>query len=233
MKFKDPVFEGRFLRRYKRFFADFELDGRVETAHVANTGSLRGLIETEKPCLVTFNDSPTRKLKYSLQALQAPESWVGVNTALANTLVKEAFEQQRIDHWAHYKNLQAEIKISKETRLDFKLSLGPGADLFVEVKNVTWGEHGTAFFPDAVTSRGAKHLEELIELKKQGHDAEMVFVVQRTDCKIFRPAQELDKKYAAGLRAAHSAGVRISVFQVKFEKDGISLDGDTKIAIEL
>ena len=233
MKFKDPVFEGLFLKRYKRFFADVEYKGQVVTAHVANTGSMRGLIEKEAPCLITFNDSPTRKLKYTLQAIQAPTSWVGINTSLPNGLVLEAFQNQKIKHWLDYTNAKPEHKISAETRLDLYLTGENQTPLYVEVKNVTLAENEVALFPDSVTSRGLKHLHELIELVEGGSMAEMVFVVQRTDCSVFRPAVAIDPKYAEGLKKAHNAGVKISAYTVAFESDGITLDCDREIRVEV
>lgn len=234
MKFKDPVFEGVFLKRYKRFFADIRLNNQIVVAHVANTGSMKGLVEKEAPCWVTFNNSPDRKLKYTLQAIQTPTSWVGVNTSLPNPLVVEAFKEGRIKKWLKYKDFKSEVKINPETRLDLQLiASAHDPALFIEIKNVTLADKGVALFPDAVTSRGLKHLNELIELVRTGHRAEMVYVVQRTDCDVFRPAAHIDPDYADGLQKAAQAGVEISAYATTFKSEGFELDASKVLKVEL
>ena len=233
MKFKDPVFEGVFVKRYKRFFADIRLKNQTVVAHVANTGSMKGLVEKETPCLVTFNDSPERKLKYSLQALRADQTWVGINTSWPNHLVKEAFDLKKIKKWQMYSEIRQEVKINSETRLDLQLTSPKQKPLYVEVKNVTLARDGVALFPDAVTSRGLKHLNELIEIVKSGHRAEMVFVIQRTDCDTFSAAADIDPEYAKGLTKAALSGVEISAYSVNFGDAEIALNTEREIAIKI
>lgn len=233
MKFKDPVYEGLFLKRYKRFFADIRYQNEVVVAHVANTGSMKGLIDSETRCRMTFLDSPTRKLKFTLQALYSGNSWVGINTSLPNGLVKEAFENQKIKRWSEYESIESEVKINKESRLDLRLTGKNKPDHYVEVKNVTLAENGVAMFPDSITSRGLKHLEELMKLTKSGKTTEMVFVVQRTDCKVFQPAAHIDSEYAEGLKRAKKAGVLMSAYPVTFHDDGIELDPAQELEISL
>jgi sugar fermentation stimulation protein A len=224
MDFKDPLFEGTFLRRYKRFFADIKYKGETIVAHVPNTGSMKGLIESERPCKFTFVDDPKRTLKYTLQMVKDESSWVGVNTHLPNAIVAEAFEEKLIAHWHAYTKCQREVKISDESRIDLVLSNDTSTH-YVEVKNVTLAdtEKNLALFPDAKTERGRKHLHELEKLMDQGHTAEMLFLVQRTDCKTFSPAHDIDPAYAKVLKEVMRAGVLVSVYPVDFLENGIKL----------
>ncbi|MBX3020823.1 MAG: DNA/RNA nuclease SfsA [Bdellovibrionales bacterium] len=232
MKFTNPVHEARFLKRYKRFFADVRLDGEVVVAHVPNTGSLKTCLFEDSPCIVTKSDNPARKLKATLHFVKAPTSWIGVDTSLPNLIAFEAWEEQR--QWTDFKAAKREYKISKETRLDFVLAKDEAAlaakrELHhVEIKNVTLADGTTARFPDAVTERGQKHLRELMELVKQGHTAEILFVVQRQDCTHFAPADDIDPEYGRLLRAAHAAGVTVRALSCEIEPlTGVRLSSTT------
>ncbi len=246
LEFKDPLFEGTFLKRYKRFFAEIKYQGETIVAHVPNTGSMKGLVESERPCRFTFVDDPKRTLKYTLQMLKDDDSWVGVNTHLPNAIVAEAFERKLVEHWAAFTDCRREVKISDESRIDLVLSNATSTH-YVEVKNVTMAEKlrgaaqagGTsavatnrALFPDAKTERGRKHLNELASLVGKGHTAEMLFLVQRTDCVSFAPAEAIDAAYAKTLREVVAAGVKISVYPVDFSANGISLRPQ-KIKVDL
>lgn len=218
MKFEEVAREAQFIKRYKRFFADVHLAGEVVVAHVPNTGSLKTCLFEGAPCVVTESSNPMRKLKATLQFLRTPTSWVGVNTSLPNGLVFEAWELGKIAAWRDFSQAQREFKISKETRLDLVLARGE-QDLaerknlhYVEIKNVTLAENGVALFPDAETTRGQKHLRELITLKNAGHGAEIVFVVQRQDCPEFGPADHIDAEYGRLLREAVAAGVSVNAY---------------------
>jgi sugar fermentation stimulation protein A len=224
MKFEKPLVEGILLRRYKRFFADVEINGEVVVAHVPNTGSMKGCNEAGSPCLVSPASNPERKLKYTLEMVKTPTSWVGVNTSYPNHLVRELWASKTQDRWSDFDNCQLEVKISKETRLDIALWNGArqtqvkNAKLtaiqpplhFIEVKNVSLAENGHALFPDAVTERGQKHLRELMNLIEQGFTCELVFVVQRQDCETFSPADDIDPEYGKLLREAQKKGLIIS-----------------------
>lgn len=221
MKFTHKLQEGIFLKRYKRFFADIEFKGQQITAHVPNTGSLKSVNNPGQPCLFSESDNPERKLKFTLEMIKSPNgSWVGVNTATPNAVVKETLQQVVGRHkevvgpfayWASFDEVKPEYKISAETRLDFALKKS-GSDKFhfIEVKNVTLAEGITAKFPDAVTERGQKHLRELMALTEQGHSAEIIFTIQRHDCGVFSPADDIDPEYGRLLREAQQKGVRIS-----------------------
>lgn len=222
----------RFLRRYKRFFADVELpNGETVVCHVANSGSLKTCLNEGADCLITPASDPARKLRYSLRAIKGELGWIGVDTSVPNEIVWELFEQKCLADWAKYKFAQREVKISDESRIDLVLWNQPSGkskstdqqaklkypnfleqDLelrFVEVKNVTFMNGTVAAFPDGVTERGQKHLDELIRLKSLGHEAEIFFTIQRDGAKVFKPAEDIDPVYAKKLREADKAGVII------------------------
>jgi sugar fermentation stimulation protein A len=231
VKFKFPLVKGEFVQRYKRFFADVKLDsGDTVVAHVPNTGSLKTCLFAGSPCLVSETDDPNRKLKATLHFVKTPTSWVGVDTTLPNFMVHRAWEAGHIEDWKGFAHGQREYKISKESRLD--LVLARDADALknrkylhhIEVKNVTYAVDGVARFPDAVTERGQKHLRDLMMLRDSGHGAEIVFVIQRSDCTSFGPADEIDPKYGRLLREAAGRGVRVRALACRIDPaTGISL----------
>lgn len=239
MKFDSPLEQGVFLKRYKRFFADIRYQGEEITAHVPNTGSMKGCLDPEVPCRFTVNNDPKRKLKYTLQMLKTPNSWVGVNTGLPNKLVFEAWQRQIIPHWTVFDGAQPEVKISDKSRVDLVLwkstkrlpanqkikydMLDDHKFHFVEVKNVTMAQDNVALFPDSVTTRGQKHIDELMELVSRGHSAEFVFTVQREDCEAFTPADEIDPVYAEKLRQAAHKGLEVSAYQCDLSPMGVEL----------
>lgn len=226
MKYSRPLDEGVFLKRYKRFFADIEWKGETLIAHVPNTGSMKSVNNPGALCLFSHSDNPERKLKQTLEMIKAPTgAWVGVNTATPNTVVRETLVSvvgktggkvpQTWAHWEEFDEVKPEFKISAETRLDFAL-LKKGTDKkhFIEVKNVTMAEGKQAMFPDAETTRGQKHLQELMNLMNEGHTAEILFTIQRSDCSEFVPADQIDPEYGKLLREAAKKGLKISPFVV-------------------
>lgn len=234
MKFKTRVHEGVFLKRYKRFFADVQLGSEVVVAHIANTGSLKAASEPNAPCWISEAENPERKLRYSLEAIKLPSSWVGVNTSWPNHLAKEAFEKQVFKHWQDYDELQAEVKINAESRLDLLLTNSKSKKKhYVEIKNTTLAagefhrQNGRAQFPDSVTERGQKHLRELMKLTSEGHSAEILFTVQRGDCTEFAPADDIDPEYGRLLREAFKKGVKITAAVVEISSTEIVLSGKT------
>ncbi len=228
MKIQEKIHQGKFLKRYKRFFADIDWNGQVVVAHVPNTGSMKGCNQPGSPCLFTESNNPERKLKFTLEMVQAPSgAWVGVNTSRPNALVKEALEAKLLPHWKGFDEIKPEFKITKESRFDFAL-LKNGTDKkhFIEVKNVSLSEGSKAMFPDAVTERGQKHLRELIRLQGEGHSCEIVFVVQREDVDSFSAAREIDPDYADLLVETVKAGVRVTPLKTKFKDQELSLQKD-------
>lgn len=225
MKFNSPLREGTITKRYKRFLSDVILDGEQVVAHVPNTGSMESCWAPDWKCAVSKSDNPERKLPFTLELTHNGESWIGVNTGNANKLAREIIESGLVHSLTGYSQIQAEKKISKETRLDYFLSGHPSEkDCYIEVKNVTLKHKGEAQFPDSVTERGQKHLGELLELKKQGHRAAMLFVVQREDVEIFSPAEDFDPAYSKLLKEVVASGVEIYVVRCKLSTTEIKPD---------
>ena len=246
MQFDKPLSQGIFQKRYKRFFTEIEFEGETITAHCPNTGSMMGLKDPGLLCRFSTTDDPKRKLKHTLQMVKTKSSWVGVNTGLPNKLVAELFEKNPLKHWKKFDSFQGEVKINDKSRIDLVLwdskkhpeikkwnhkNLTAPLHL-IEVKNVTLAEDGTAMFPDAVTERGLKHLEELIHLVENGYTCEMMFVVQRTDCDVFKAADHIDQKYAAKLKDAKKAGVKLTALKCSLgSKEVKLLDEPLKIKV--
>ncbi|HPI41445.1 MAG TPA: DNA/RNA nuclease SfsA [Pseudobdellovibrionaceae bacterium] len=223
--FPEPLLQGIFLKRYKRFFADVLLDGQVVTAHVPNTGSLKTCLFPDTPCYLSPAKDPERKLKYTLEMTSSPQgTWIGVNTQWPNKFVFELWKNKILPHWLDYDLCKPEFKITPETRFDFQLSQSQGGRcLYVEVKNVTYlsADSGQAQFPDAVTERGQKHLKELMRLKKEGHDSEIVYIIQRSDAVSFGPCDEIDPEYGHLFREALECGVRVTPLLIEVSPQGL------------
>lgn len=220
--------QGKFLKRYKRFFADIDWDGTIITAHVPNTGSMKGCNQPGSLCLFTESTNPDRKLKFTLEMVQAEGgAWVGVNTSRPNALVKEALESKLLPNWHGYDEIKPEFKITKESRFDFALlKKGTEKKHFIEVKNVSMSADGVAMFPDAVTERGQKHLRELIRLQSEGHSCEIVFVAQREDVHSFKAAQQIDPVYADLLKETAQAGVKITPLKTRYKDQNLALQSE-------
>lgn len=215
MRFPSRLIRGTLIQRYKRFLADIRLaNGEVVTAHCTNTGSMMGCKEPGSAVYVSRSDNPNRKLAYTWEMIEIDRAWVGINTMQPNKLVPEAVAAGTIAELSGYENIRREVKVSAHTRLDLCLE-GSQGNCFVEVKNVTLNVDGAAAFPDSVSERGTKHLKELMRLKRLGHRAAVVFVIQRGDCKTFRPADEIDKEYGRWLRKAVKAGVEALPYVAK------------------
>lgn len=223
MKWEVPLQEAVLKKRYKRFLADVDLGNELIVAHVPNTGSMTSCWEPDWKCAVSRSTNPTRKLPYTLELTHNGETWIGVNTANANKLVKLWLEQGLIPELQGYEVHFPERKIG-ESRVDFFLQgHSSQPDCYVEVKNVTLKLDGKAQFPDAVSERGQKHLRELTRLKQQGLRAVMLYVVQREDVSTFSPASSIDPRYAQLLKEAHQSGVEILVYQCRMDTKELSL----------
>jgi sugar fermentation stimulation protein A len=230
MKFQTPLIEGTLIKRYKRFLADVELSsGEIVLAHVPNSGSMKGVSDPGSPCLISRSPSLTRKIPFTLEMVKAGGSqWVGVNTSLTNALVQEAIEYKIISDWNKYSEFKREVKINKESRLDFLLTSEEDRH-YVEVKNVSMAEPPWAVFPDAKTERGQKHLRELALLAEEGFKAEIFFVVQREDCTQFRPCDEIDPVYGNLLREVTKKGVKVQCWACSLSPLEIRIDHPLKI----
>lgn len=215
MKWSEPLIEATILKRYKRFLADVDLGGKIITAHVPNTGSMQSCWEPNWKCALSHSKNPDRKLPYTLELIHNGETWIGVNTGNANKLAKQWLTENLLPELMGYKVVVPEKKIGI-SRMDFYLEGHPSFPAcYVEVKNVTLKLNGEAQFPDSVTERGQKHLQELMNIKQTGLRAVMLFIVQREDVHVFRPAKSLDPKYASLLQEAKNSGVEILVYQCR------------------
>lgn len=228
MKFPQTLQPATLIRRYKRFLADIEWpDGRTQTIHCANPGSMLGHSAPGSRILVSDSMNPKRKLRFSLEVIEADQAPVMVNTQRPNQVVAEALEQRAIPELGEYHAWQAEVAegLSK-SRLDFMLLKGTQKKPlkhYVEVKAVTCALPPIAYFPDAVTSRGVKHLKELRQLIKSGHKATMLFLVCRPDVTLVRPAKAIDPVYAQALKNAARAGVEVLAYDCHIDEQEISL----------
>ncbi|GHB32949.1 sugar fermentation stimulation protein [Pseudovibrio japonicus] len=232
MRFDVPLVTGQLIKRYKRFLADVTLDdgGTEVTAHCANSGSMMGLKEPGIKVWLTPNDDPKRKLKYSWEMLEIDGAMVGINTSRPNGLVEEAIEAGRIPELTGYDKLRREVKYGKNSRIDILLEGEDDKRTYVEVKNVTLArEDGVAEFPDAVTARGAKHLDELSDMVREGHRAAMVFLIQRDDCDALVLARDIDPKYGEAFDAAVKAGVEVYAIGCRLTADEIIADRAIKV----
>ncbi|MBF0155195.1 MAG: DNA/RNA nuclease SfsA [Magnetococcales bacterium] len=224
MEFSPPLVPAVFLKRYNRFLADFHMeDGSTITAHCANTGSMLGLLTPGSAAMLSHADNPRRKLAYTWELVREEDSWVGLHTGRTNTIVLEAMKSQMLPEFSGYGEFKSEVQVADGSRLDFRFS-GDGVPLcFVEVKSVTLRQGKVALFPDAVTKRGQRHLEVLAGLKQQGFRSVLLFVVQREDCVLFRPASSIDPAYAAILRQVVQDGVEILVYACSVGPQSITL----------
>jgi sugar fermentation stimulation protein A len=209
MRFDAPLIRGTLIQRYKRFFVDIRLpNGEIVTAHCTNTGSMLGCNEPGSTVYVSLSRNQKRKLAYTWEIIRIGPTWIGINTLRPNRLIAEAILAGAIDELSGYESMRREVRVSAHSRLDLLLH-GKQGRCYVEIKNVTLALADAACFPDAISERAIRHLRELIRLKRRGHRAALVFVVQRGDCAFFRPADEIDPEYGRWLRRAARAGVAI------------------------
>lgn len=223
MRYSAPLIPGLFLRRKQRFLAEVELAGGERVwAHVPNTGALRGCSQPGQEVLLTQDGRPGRRTEYTWRFVRGPKGWVCVDTLAPNRLVAAALAESGLPGLPKPLKVKAEATLPQGSRLDFVLDMG-GKLAFVEVKSVTWVEEGVALFPDGITARGRRHLQNLAGLVRQGHLAWQVFVVQREDARILKPAAQLDPAYARELALAAQNGVNILVIQEKVAPPEINL----------
>lgn len=233
MRFQTPLVSARLFRRYKRFLSDLVLDDGTEiVAHCPNPGSMMGLADAGLKCWVEPNDDPRKKLKYGWRLVELPDGhFVGIDTGAANKVVGEALVARQVPTLCAYDSVRAEVKYGTASRVDFLLRGRGLADAYVEVKSVTLKRTGAvAEFPDSVTKRGAKHLDELAAMAAAGHRAVMLFLVQRTDCRTLDLARDIDPAYGAAFDAARAAGVEVLCHATRIDNTEIVLDRPIALA---
>ena len=227
MRFQTPLVPGRLIRRYNRFLADVTLDETGETvkAHCPNPGSMMGLKDPGLRVWLEPNDDPKKKLRYGWRLAELEgDHWCGIDTAVPNRVVKEALEARVVAELERYGTVRPEVKYGTRSRIDFLLTENGLPDAYVEVKNVhlrrdsDWAE-----FPDSVTARGAKHLDELRGVIEAGHRAVMLYLVQRTDCARFKLAGDIDPRYAEAFDLARDAGVEMICYGTVISREGVQI----------
>jgi len=222
MKFNSELVPGILLKRYKRFLSDIMLEnGEIVVAHCTNSGSMMSCIEKGAPVFLTKHNDPKRKTQYTWEMIYMNNHWIGINTGIPNILVFDAIRDKIIPSFTHYTEVKREVKFN-DSRFDV-FACNEYEKCFIEVKNVTLRINNKALFPDAVTTRGLKHLNTLIEVKKSGMRAVMFYVIQRQDIEVFSLAKDIDSEYAEALKTAHKYGVEIFPYMAKVSPRGIEL----------
>jgi sugar fermentation stimulation protein A len=220
------LYPGVLLKRYKRFFADVELSsGEIVTAHCPNTGPMTGVYIPGNPVLLSKSDNPKRKLAYTWELIKLDDiqpTWVGVNTGLPNKIIKLALEQHLFPELANYSQVKSEVVYGKDkkSRVDFVLSANNTPSIYVEVKNTTWVNGSLALFPDTETTRGQKHLQELMDLLPDTR-AVMLYFINRSDSTEFSPGDTADPKYGNLLRQAVELGLEVLPCRFDITPEGV------------
>jgi len=221
-RYPSPLIRGRFVRRYKRFLTEVELEnGEIVTAHNTNTGSLKSCLLPGAPVLLQYHDNPKRKTRYTWESIRIGSTWVGVNTSVPNKLVLNAIRQGLLDDFRDFDRVRAEVTYG-DSRLDLLLE-NDRRSMWVEIKNVTYREGDYALFPDAPTERGRKHLLTLAKAVEEGYEAAMVYIIGRTDTRIFAPAKHIDPEYADLLRKVVEKGIKILPYEVRYDEKGAQI----------
>ena len=232
MKFTKALIKGKFLKRYKRFFADIKVNKEIIIAHCPNTGSMMGLLNENNDAWVLKNEDPKRKLKYTLQILKTSKNVIGVNTHLANKLVREGLQNNTLLEFKNLDKIVTEKFYNKETRFDFLVEKNK-KKIFIEVKNVTLIRDGkTSEFPDAITTRGSKHIKTLMDAHKKGYECYVLFLVQIENCKYFRIAKDIDNEYYENYKLAKKSGVKFIAYNCKVGSKEIKIDKKVEILDE-
>ena len=232
MKFTKALIKGKFLKRYKRFFADIKVNKEIIIAHCPNTGSIMGLLNENNDAWVLKNEDPKRKLKYTLQILKTSKNVIGVNTHLANKLVHEGLQNNTLLEFKNLDKIVTEKFYNKETRFDFLVEKNK-KKIFIEVKNVTLIRDGkTSEFPDAITTRGSKHIKTLMDAHKIGYECYVLFLVQIENCKYFRIAKDIDNEYYENYKLAKKSGVKFIAYNCKVGSKEIKIDKKIEILDE-
>ena len=229
MEFTKSLIKGKLIKRYKRFFTDVKLGTKIVTAHCPNTGSMKGLLDEGNEAYILPNNDPKRKLKYGLEIIKTRKNLVGVNTHMANKIAQHALKNNLIKELKNNDLIKPEVFFNKETRFDFLIEKKKQKS-FVEVKNVTlFRDKNTAEFPDAVTSRGSKHLLTLIDAIKKGYKTYLLFLVQIQNMEYFKIAKDIDPEYYKNYLLAKKAGVNFLAYRCNISSKKIFIEKKLKI----
>ena len=224
MKFKHRLLQGTLIKRYKRFFANISYKNKTLVTHCPNTGSMMGLLDEGNKVWFSQSNNPKRKLKYTLEIIKVEDSLVGVNTILANKIVLESLKNKSIKEFSEFNNIKSETFYDKNTRFDFLLKKD-NRKIFLEVKNVTLStKKGIAEFPDAITSRGTKHLLKLLEAKKKGYESYILYLIQRENCEQFKISDIIDVEYKKTFLNVKKKGVKVLCYNCKLSPQEIKIN---------
>jgi len=232
MEFTKSLIKGKLIKRYKRFFVDVKLNKEIVTAHCPNTGSMKGLLDEGNEVYLLKNDNPKRKLKYGLEIIRAQKNLVGVNTHMANKIVAHGLNHNLIKELKNNDEIKSEVFFNNETRFDFLVEKKKQKS-FIEVKNVTlFRDKKTAEFPDAITTRGSKHLLTLIDALKKGYKSYLIFLIQVQNMEYFKIAKDIDNEYYNNYLIAKKAGVNFLAYRCKISSKKIFIEKKLKIINE-
>ena len=232
MKFSKRLIKGKLIKRYKRFFADINIKNEIIAAHCPNTGSMMGLLDQNNEVWISKNNDPKRKLKYTLEIIKAKDNLVGVNTHLANKIVYEGLSNNLINEFMNSDSIKPEVYYNKNTRFDFLVNKN-NQNHFIEVKNVTlFRTNNVAEFPDAVTSRGSKHIKTLIEATEKGYKSYVLFLVQIQNIENFQIAKDIDKIYYENYLLAKKDGVQFLAYRCNIDTNSITIEKKLNIINE-
>jgi sugar fermentation stimulation protein A len=224
MKFKEILLQGTLIKRYKRFFIDIKFRNKTITAHCPNSGSMMGLLNEGNKIYFSKANDPKRKLKYTAEIIEVKNNLIGINTHLSNKIVLEALKLKKIKQLIKFNNIQTEIKFSDNTRFDFLISNNK-EKCFLEVKNVTLvRQPGIAEFPDSITSRGTKHLNELVNAKKKGFESYILYLIQRENCDSFKIAKDIDREYKIAFDKALEKNINVLCYDCKLTNKEIKIN---------
>lgn len=230
MQFNTPLIKGKLIKRYKRFLADVELEtGELVTAHCPNTGAMTGCAEPGFEVWLSPSNNPKRKLAFTWElAIDHSGQWIGINTQNANKLVFEAIQNDKISELTGYDSCTSEVKYGEEnSRIDFLLTGSERQNCFIEVKSVTLLDNAklkSGIFPDAKTTRGAKHLRELAKIAKNGDRAIIFFCVQHSGIDTVSVAEKIDPVYAEEMQHAIAAGVEVMAYGCKISQEKLYIN---------
>ena len=232
MKFSKRLIKGKLIKRYKRFFADINIKNEIITAHCPNTGSMMGLLDQNNEVWISKNNDPKRKLKYTLEIIKTKDNLVGVNTHLANKIVYEGLSNNLINEFMNSDSIKPEVYYNKNTRFDFLVNKN-NQNHFIEVKNVTlFRTNNVAEFPDAVTSRGSKHIKTLVDAIKKGYKSYVLFLVQIQNIENFQIAKDIDKNYYKNYLLAKKGGVQFLAYRCNIDTNSITIEKKLNIINE-
>jgi len=228
MKFTSTLIKGKLIKRYKRFFVDIKVNNQIITAHCPNTGSMLGLLEEGNEVWVTKNNDPNRKLKYTLEIIKVNKKLIGINTHRANRIVEHGLKNKLFKEFKSIKIIKPEFKFSNDTRFDFLCD-----KKIIEVKNVTLNrDNKIAEFPDAITSRGTKHLIKLVDSIQKKYDPYVLFLTQIQDIEYFKIAKDIDSNYYENYLFAKKAGVNFLAYRCSLSSKEIKVEKKIKIIDE-